>query len=206
MSPKENLEHDQNFPELELLPEFNVVFDSVKDDVNGLSNCEKQTKQSLSFDEFEFIDINHLTPAEEEKIKREKKINDDFWELVVSNTILLKKYVYFLKRYKEKEILLKLAFIKLSYIANSWIFSKDRIINDIFSYMEIENLWWYKNLLDKLFSNNEKSINRQWFPKEVSSTMFQLISIFDRLFIKKLDHAHEKHIDIWNDAWNWKAR
>lgn len=209
MNPKENLEQNQWFPRLELLPEFQEITSLTKDAITVATNDEKPKESPVNFKDFELDWSNwEAEETEEQKAQRELefKVNNKIIEIFEKNEFFKDKYNKIISRYVDNSLLLKIIFINISAIQDSNLESKDRFVRDIFLYLETENLPWYKDYLDKLFWNRENRENRTGFPKEIYTSMFALKDLFEKIFIQKIDTPVEANKDIWTQVWGWRIR
>ena len=209
MNPKEDIEQNQWFPKLELLPEFMEITSLTKEGIEIATNPRKHVEWPSDFSKFK-LDWSEPKKEEthEQKAQRELefKVNNKIIEIFEKNEFFKDKYNKIVSKYIDKDLILKIIFINIWVINNSWLQAKDRFVNDIFLYLETENLGGYKNYLDKLFWNRENRENRDWFPKEIYTSMFALKDLFEKIFIQKIDVPSDSKTDMWNDAWGWKAR
>lgn len=136
-------------------------------------------KSKWKIDNFIWID-------EKQRIKQELAINAEFWELIVLDKELLKKYLDLTKKIQEKNIILKSIFIKILKIKNSDLKNNAKLVSNIFKYFETENIIWYRKYIFKIFSNKKEKIENKWFTLDTIDNIFDILDLFEKIFTKKI--------------------
>lgn len=143
-------------------------------------------KEVIEEKKWSVITILSMDENKESQRKQEDKaINLKFWEQVLADNYLLKKYFSINKKYKSKDIILKSIFINIAIIKNSWIEPKARILANIFKLLKKQDLKWYRKFIYKIFLIRKEKLEKKWFTEEVNNAMFEIAKLFEQLFTNK---------------------
>lgn len=162
-----------------------------------------ETIRENPYEKFELHWWDEHYESENEKKERisNEELDKKIHALFNKYPLLEKKSIEFWLKYKDKIKTLKLIFLHIWVIQESRLHSKDTIIKTIIWYMETEEMLLFTKYINGLIWFWEW---KQWFPKEIVTSLFKLQSLLKDLFPNAIHE--ESNLCMWYGAWWWKIR